>query len=35
LHPPRKGHRGIKKAVAEGGELGFHEDIGTLLRKMR
>ncbi len=35
LHPPRKGHRGIKKTVAEGGELGLHEDIGTLLKKMR
>ncbi len=35
LHPPRKGHRGIKKTVVEGGELGFHEDIGALLRKMR
>ncbi|HIE31181.1 MAG TPA: 50S ribosomal protein L30 [Methanosarcinales archaeon] len=35
LHPPRKGHRGIKKTVVEGGELGFHEDIGTLLGKMR
>lgn len=35
LHPPRKGHRGIKKTVTEGGELGFHEDIGALLRKMR
>jgi len=35
LHPPRKGHRGIKKTVVEGGELGFHEDIGTLIKKMR
>lgn len=35
LHPPRKGHRGIKKTVVEGGELGFHEDIGALLKKMR
>jgi large subunit ribosomal protein L30 len=35
LHPPRKGHRGIKKTVTEGGELGFHEDIGALLKKMR
>ena len=35
LHPPRKGHRGIKKTVVEGGELGFHEDIGALLGKMR
>ncbi len=35
LHPPRKGHRGIKKTVPEGGELGFHEEIGVLLKKMR
>lgn len=35
LHPPRRGHRGIKKTVAEGGELGFHEDVGALLGKMR
>ncbi len=35
LHPPRKGHRGIKKTITEGGELGFHEDIGALLKKMR
>ncbi|TRZ67988.1 MAG: 50S ribosomal protein L30 [Methanothrix sp.] len=35
LHPPRKGHRGIKKTVQEGGELGFHDAIGNLLRKMR
>ena len=35
LHPPRKGHRGIKKTVPEGGELGFHDAIGSLLWKMR
>lgn len=36
LHPPRKGHRGIKKTVPEGGELGFHgDDINMLLQKMR
>ncbi|MCL7474578.1 MAG: 50S ribosomal protein L30 [Methanosarcinales archaeon] len=36
LHPPRKGHRGIKKSVAEGGVLGYHgDDINTLLHKMR
>lgn len=36
LHPPRKGHRGIKKTVAEGGALGYHgDDINTLLHKMR
>ena len=35
LHPPRKGHKGIKKPFP-GGELGFHGgDINELLRKMR
>jgi large subunit ribosomal protein L30 len=35
LHPPRKGHKGIKKPFPDG-ELGFHgEDINELLRKMR
>ncbi|HUV83224.1 MAG TPA: 50S ribosomal protein L30 [archaeon] len=36
LHPPRKGHKGIKKTVPQGGELGFHGDgINALLNKMR
>jgi large subunit ribosomal protein L30 len=35
LHPPRKGHRGTKKTVKEGGELGYHESISDLLWKMR
>jgi len=35
LHPPRKGHRGSKKTVQEGGELGFHNSIETLIKKMR
>lgn len=35
LHPPRKGHRGIKKTVKEGGELGYHEAIEDLIWKMR
>jgi large subunit ribosomal protein L30 len=35
LHPPRKGHKGIKKPFPEG-VLGFHGgDINELLRKMR
>ena len=35
LHPPRKGHRGIKKPFPEG-VLGFHgSDINELLLKMR
>ena len=36
LHPPRKGHRGIKKSYREGGVLGYHGDeIATLIKKMR
>jgi large subunit ribosomal protein L30 len=35
LHPPRKGHNGIKKPYPKG-VLGFHGDnINELLRKMR
>jgi large subunit ribosomal protein L30 len=35
LHPPRNGHRGTKKAVKEGGELGHHPSLDALLNKMR
>ncbi len=36
LHPPRKGHKGLKRSVQEGGELGYHgEQINELLQKMR
>lgn len=35
LHPPRKGHAGIKKTTSEGGELGFHEAIEKLIVRMR
>jgi len=36
LHPPRKGHRGIKRTVKQGGELGYHgAAINELLYKMR
>ena len=36
LHPPRKGHAGIKRTVQQGGVLGNHdEDINVLLHKMR
>jgi large subunit ribosomal protein L30 len=36
LHPPRKGHAGIKRTVQQGGVLGNHgEDINALLNKMR
>ena len=36
LHPPRKGHRGVKRSYSEGGVLGYHGDkINDLLLKMR
>jgi large subunit ribosomal protein L30 len=36
LHPPRKGHAGIKRTVRQGGVLGNHdENISVLLHKMR
>lgn len=36
LHPPRKGHKGIKQTYQTGGELGYQgEDINRLLYKMR
>ncbi|WP_435349740.1 50S ribosomal protein L30 [Haloarchaeobius sp. HRN-SO-5] len=37
LHPPRKGHDGIKHPTKEGGELGKHttEEIDGLLKQMR
>ncbi|GCC11384.1 50S ribosomal protein L30P [archaeon] len=36
LHPPRKGHRGIKRSFKEGGSLGYRgNDIKKLLNKMR
>lgn len=36
LHPPRKGHAGIKKPVELGGVLGNHgENIKVLLNQMR
>lgn len=36
LHPPRKGHAGIKRTVQQGGVLGNHgENINVLLNKMR
>jgi len=37
LHPPRKGHDGVKQPVATGGQIGVHEteDIDTLLEAMR
>ncbi|RQG97146.1 50S ribosomal protein L30 [Natrarchaeobius chitinivorans] len=37
LHPPRGGHRGIKKPTVEGGQLGKHTtaQINDLLESMR
>ncbi len=36
LHPPRRGHRGIKKSFQQGGALGFYgENINNLLKQMR
>lgn len=36
LHPPRKGHAGIKRTFQQGGILGNHgEEITVLLNKMR
>lgn len=36
LHPPRKGHAGIKRTAQQGGVLGNNgEDINLLLKKMR
>ncbi len=36
LHPPRKGHDGIKRTFQQGGILGNHgEEITVLLNKMR
>lgn len=35
LHPPRGGHKGIKRPVPAGGELGGHDDIDSLLEVMR
>jgi large subunit ribosomal protein L30 len=36
LHPPRKGHDGIKQSYKQGGVLGNHgDDVNDLLRRMR
>jgi large subunit ribosomal protein L30 len=36
LHPPRKGHAGMKRTAQQGGVLGNHgDDIKALLNKMR
>ena len=36
MHPPRKGHAGLKRTFQQGGALGnYGEDISTLVEKMR
>lgn len=36
LHPPRKGHAGIKRTFQQGGAMGnYGEDINALVEKMR
>jgi large subunit ribosomal protein L30 len=36
LHPPRKGHRSIKRTYQQGGALGYHgREINSLLYRMR
>ncbi len=36
LHPPIKGFRrgGIKKTVKQGGDLGYHESVDSLIKRM-
>jgi large subunit ribosomal protein L30 len=34
LHPPRKGFTDIKRPVAQGGDLGFREDMDSLVKRM-
>ncbi|MFQ5815129.1 MAG: 50S ribosomal protein L30 [Candidatus Hydrothermarchaeaceae archaeon] len=35
LHPPRRGHEGIKRTFRQGGALGRRDDVKSLLYKMR
>ncbi|NPV63554.1 MAG: 50S ribosomal protein L30 [Methanotrichaceae archaeon] len=35
LHPARKGLRSTKKTAAQGGDLGWRQDIADLIKKMR
>lgn len=35
LHPARKGLKSTKKTAQQGGDLGFRQDIGDLIKKMR
>lgn len=34
LHPPSKGFRDIKKPMAQGGDLGWREDMDALIKRM-
>ena len=35
MHPPRKGYKGIRHSVNEGGSLGYRgEDINNLAKRM-
>ena len=35
LHPPRKGYKSVKRAVSQGGSVGYRgSDINNLLRRM-
>ncbi len=35
LHPARKGLKSTKKTAQQGGDLGFRQDIGDLIKRMR
>lgn len=36
MHPPRKGHAGLKRTFQQGGALGYYgEEISRLVEKMR
>ena len=34
LHPPRGGLRSVKRAVGQGGSLGYREDMDALIGRM-
>lgn len=34
LHPPRGGFRDIKRPVSEGGDLGWRDDMDSLVKRM-
>ena len=35
LHPARKGLRTTKKTAQQGGDLGFHQNLADLIKRMR